>query len=261
MSRWKSGAGLKILFGLAIAGVSLGADSSTGRSRRLSRSEATLHERVGKLDEFAQELERLLNKVRRGQLVLLKEVRDVEVRYEVSVLDAVDMELSDVYRLEQLLRDLAEGMPQMGKPGEGMENAVPMTSRKEEEGEVPSPEPPSDSLSDLTPAISPIIKTDWNKMGDSYFSLGEYQNALRAYQKVDREKHTARLLYQIALCYEHLDQFPSAQRSYESVVDKYPETYWGKQSVWALEYVSWKQELGKFDAADQGQSKNEEEKE
>jgi tetratricopeptide (TPR) repeat protein len=239
-------------FRIGTALLLMGLLSASGRAQTgvPSRTMQLLHQRMETLDSYTQELTDLLSRLRSGQRVKPTELAQLERRFEPGPLDAVDLVLDDIYRLERLVERLRiKGFTS---------NPVASASRGASSGpgdqdpaaalaNTPRPKPPVDETPEPVFMSKPSIETDWVKMGDSFFSLGDYRQALRAYENVKEEGASPRVLYQVALCYERMDQYPSAQRVYQKVVERFPETYWGKQSIWALDYVSWKQELESLD--------------
>ncbi|MDR4509039.1 MAG: tetratricopeptide repeat protein [Candidatus Brocadiaceae bacterium] len=92
-------------------------------------------------------------------------------------------------------------------------------------------------LTNLVGDIGPLT------IAESYYKLGEYNEALKTYKKITPEEASKDqyiwVQFQIANCYRNMKKFELAMNEFQGFVEKYPQDTLAEQAKWYIDDTDW----------------------
>jgi len=99
--------------------------------------------------------------------------------------------------------------------------------------------------------IQTIKKESLTELANGYFDRGDYNKSAEKYEILSAiagiSEDQAWVLYKIGKCYENVKNFDKSNEFYKRLVTQYPDSEFGKQAVWDLKNIEWKQRHSNMD--------------
>ena len=221
------------------------------------------------LEEREKRIQNLMNvksRIENGEDVTLKELAGPSGMGMESRINALEKCEKDVKKLSDRLEELrlidrfrkVAKMDASSSRGDEKENGgTSAASSPAGDGTAPDAQnPPADATgkqkngevveAEEGLADQPLKAVSYLALADTWYKSGKYMKAKEAYEAIDVAAHAEgdRVLFMIARCSERVDDLDEAEKAFKEVAKVYKDSFWAKESEFALNVLAWKRSIG-----------------